>query len=171
MAVALTTALDVVLREDVQVPARLEVSAAFGAWLEWLLQDEATQARLLRSFEAGCRAGLSRDTLELAAEDVYSSVDGVDVCSATKGLWRFVSARLVQEASYRPSSGVLEAHLGDLQLRLKSADCWSSVVAELQHLAARWRMSAWLGCVYPLEEMRIFGGLGNLFKRHRCGWE
>ena len=168
VAIALTLALDLVQREDLNAKVRLEVSAGFGAWLEWLLKDEATQARLLRAFEAGARVGLEESVRQLAEEDVYSSYRHLDVCSGTNYLWRFVSARLVAEAR-RP---LLAGRLADTVVALQEAsdDRWEEILRELLDLALRWRSAAWLGRVYPLAELTLFGGRGHLETLQRGGW-
>lgn len=168
VAIALTLALDFVANAELPAQVRLEVSAGFGAWLEWLLEDEATQARLLREFEAGARVGIVASALAAVDEEIYSSFAGRDVCSATLLLWRFVSAHLAEEAAHQSRSARVEACLVDL--RLASAGRRGEVLADLNGLACRWRSVAWFGRVYPLSELMALGGSGHLAARRGEDW-
>lgn len=167
VAIALMLALDVVVRTDLDPRVRLEVSATFGAWLEWLLTDEATGARLLRAFEAGARVGIGESALRLAEGEVYSAVYDFDICFVTERLWQFVSARLVSEAECPLVTGRSAETF--LALQQAGAGRWEEIILELREIALRWRSAAWLGRVYPLSELAYVGGQGHLESLRRGG--
>lgn len=171
VATALSVAVDVALRDDLPPSVRLEVSSGFGAWLEWLLDDELTHSRLLREFDAAALVGVADGAQWEQAGDLPSQLSDVgDVCSATKAAWCFVSARLLAEVGIRPLSH--QRTWSRLGTAVTDAGGWQEACRLLRHLAVRWRMVAWLGQVFPLEELLCFGGGGHVpfLRRERgCG--
>lgn len=165
VAKALTLALDITQRELIPPHVRLECAANFGAWLEWLFHDELTCSRFLREFDARMLSGVSastRDRVErigLVPSEVYQS----DILQVTVRFWSVVTASLVEKASRsNPSAALMGIFLREATKIAASRESFDAVVEELRRLAMRWRAAAWMDDVFPIQELVVLGGNGNV---------